>query len=55
VDDRDLKRLLANARGSAAGPAVLSLDDLGLRHAIVDPEAEPRFTLAHLSGRLVDL
>src|SRR5262249_39843904 len=56
MDDK-LKAFLANtnAKGSAVGAAVQSLDDLHLRRGVVDIKGEPRFELGRLTGRLIEL
>jgi recombination protein RecA len=55
MDDRELRALLAGAKGSAAGAAVVALDDLRLRHSVIEPTGEPRFALDEFTGRLVEL
>ena len=49
----ELKRFLANARGTAATAKVLSLDELDQRRGAEKVEA--RWGLAPLRGRLVEL
>jgi recombination protein RecA len=55
VEDRDLRRLLANATGVAAGAALVSLDELRLRRGVIEPAGEPQFCLEQLKGRLVEV
>jgi recombination protein RecA len=55
MDQRELRQFLAGATGVAAGAAILSLDELRVQRGAIEPAGEPRFTLSHLTGRLVEL